>query len=143
MRDNCNILCYNCFMIKTSRHKGLAKLFFSEETKGLPSDLIARNRTIMRAVHPGEILREDILPGANISESKLAEYLNVSRMTVNRLVNERQGISAEMALRLGKLFGNSPDFWLNLQSAYDLKVAEHSVALELDKIEPLLTATRT
>ena len=96
----------------------------------------------MRAVHPGEILREDILPEVNISESKLAEYLNVSRMTVNRLVNERQGISAEMALRLGKLFGNSPDFWLNLQSAYDLKLAERSVALELNKIEPLLANIR-
>ena len=100
------------------------------------------NEIHMRAVHPGEILREDILPEVNISESKLAEYLNVSRMTVSRLVNERQGISAEMALRLGKLFGNSPDFWLNLQSAYDLKVAERSVALELNKIEPLLATIR-
>ena len=96
----------------------------------------------MRAVHPGEILREDILPEINISKSKLAEYLNVSRMTVNRLVNERQGISAEMALRLGKLFGNSPNFWLNLQSAYDLKVAERSVSLELNKIEPLLATVK-
>ena len=95
----------------------------------------------MRAVHPGEILREDILPGANISETKLSEYLNVSRMTVNRLVNERQAISPDMALRLGKLFGNSPDFWLNLQNAYDLKMAEHSIALELKKIKPLLTTT--
>ena len=92
----------------------------------------------MRAVHPGEILREDILPGANISESKLAEYLNVSRMTVNRLVNERQAISPDMALRLGQLFGNSPDFWLNLQNAYDLKMAEQSIALELKKIKPLI-----
>ena len=95
----------------------------------------------MRAVHPGEILREEILPGANISKSKLAEYLNVSRMTVNRLVNERQSISPEMALRLGKLFGNSPDFWLNLQTAYDLKVAEHTVALEIKKIKPLFAVT--
>ena len=95
----------------------------------------------MRAVHPGEILREDILPGANISESKLAEYLNVSRMTVNRLVNERQAISPAMALRLGKLFRNNPDFWLNLQNAYDLKMAEHSIALELKKIKPLLVTT--
>ena len=91
----------------------------------------------MRAVHPGEIIREEILPGANISESKLAEHLNVSRMTVNRLVNERQAISPEMALRLGKLFQNSPDFWLNLQNAYDLSVKEHSLALELKKIKPL------
>ena len=95
----------------------------------------------MRAVHPGEILREDILPGANISESKLAEHLNVSRMTVNRLVNERQSISPVMVLRLGKLFGNSPDFWLNLQNAYDLTMAEHSIALELKKIKPLLATT--
>ena len=95
----------------------------------------------MRAVHPGEILREEILPGANISKSKLAEYLNVSRMTVNRLVNERQSILPEMALRLGRLFGNSPDFWLNLQNAYDLKVAEHSVAPEIKKIKPLFAAT--
>jgi len=95
----------------------------------------------MRAIHPGEILREDILPAANISESKLAEQLNVSRMTVNRLVNERQSVSPDMALRLGKLFGNSPDFWLNLQNAYDLKVAEKSMALELKKIKPLLATT--
>ena len=94
----------------------------------------------MRAVHPGEILREDILPGANISKTKLAEYLNVSRMTVNRLINERQAISPNMALRLGKLFGNSPDFWLNLQNAYDLKKAEHSIAAELKMIKPLPVA---
>ena len=92
----------------------------------------------MRAVHPGEILREDILPGANLSESKLAQHLNVSRMTINRLVNERQAISPEMALRLAKLFGNNPDFWLNLQNAYDLKKAEDSIAQELKKIKPIL-----
>jgi len=93
----------------------------------------------MRAIHPGEILREDILPGAEISEAKLAEHLNVSRMTINRLVNERQAISPEMALRLGKLFGNSPDFWLNLQNTYDLMKTEKSIATELKKIKPLLT----
>ena len=94
----------------------------------------------MRAVHPGEILREEILPNANISESRLAEYLNVSRMTINRLVNEHQRISPDMALRLGKLFGNSPDFWLNLQNAYDIKKTEHSIAMELKKIRPLVAS---
>jgi addiction module HigA family antidote len=91
----------------------------------------------MRAVHPGEILREDILPEVQMSESKLAEHLNICRMTVNRLVNERQAVSPDMALRLSRLFGNSPDFWLNLQNAYDLKKAEHSMAAELKKIKPL------
>ena len=93
----------------------------------------------MRAVHPGEILRKDILPEINISESKLAECLNVSRMTVSRLVNERQAVSPGMALRLGKLFGNNPDFWLNLQNAYDLKIAKDSMSQELKKIKPILT----
>jgi addiction module HigA family antidote len=91
----------------------------------------------MRAVHPGEILREDILPEIKMSESKLAEHLNVSRMTINRLVNERQAVSPDMALRLSRLFGNSPDFWLNLQNAYDLKKAERSMTVELKKIKPL------
>ena len=94
----------------------------------------------MRAIHPGEVLREDILPEIKISESKLAELLNVSRMTINRLVNERQAVSPDMALRLGRLFGNSPDFWLNLQNAYDLKRIEHSIAVELRKIKPLKVA---
>jgi addiction module HigA family antidote len=94
----------------------------------------------MRAVHPGEILREDILPEIKMSESILAEHLNISRMTVNRLVNERQAVTPEMALRLSRLFGNSPDFWLNLQNAYDLKKAEHSMAVELRKIKPLPVA---
>ena len=91
----------------------------------------------MRAVHPGEILREDILPEIKMTESRLAEHLHVSRMTVNRLINERQSLSPDMALRLGKLFGNSPGFWLNLQNAYDLSKAEHSMAMELKKIKPL------
>ena len=94
----------------------------------------------MRAVHPGEVLREDILPEIKISGSKLAELLNVSRMTVNRLVNERQAVSPDMALRLGKLFDNSPDFWLNLQNAYDIKRAERSISAELKKIKPLPVA---
>ena len=91
----------------------------------------------MRAVHPGEILREDILPEVKMSESELAKHLNVSRMTVNRLVNERQAVSPDMALRLGRLFGNSPGFWLNLQNDYDIQETEYSLSSELEKIMPL------
>ena len=94
----------------------------------------------MRAVHPGEILREDILPEIKISGGKLAELLNVSYLTVDSLINERQAVSPDIALRLGRLFGNSPDFWLNLQNAYDLKGVEHSIAAELKKIRPLPVA---
>jgi len=53
------------------------------------------------------------------------------------LVNERQAVSPEMALRLGRFFGNSPDFWINLQSAYDIAKAKHYISKELRKIKPL------
>jgi len=81
----------------------------------------------MRPVHPGEILREDILPDMGVSVGKFADMLKVSRVTASRLVNEKQGVSPEMALRLSALFGNSAQFWLNIQNAYDLKT------LQLDK----------
>jgi len=81
----------------------------------------------LRPVHPGEILREDILPDMGVSVGKFADMLKVSRVTASRLVNEKQGVSPEMALRLSALFGNSAQFWLNIQNAYDLKT------LQLDK----------
>ena len=81
----------------------------------------------MRPVHPGEILRDDILPAMGVTVRKFADMLKVSRVTASRLVNEKQGVSPEMALRLSALFGNSAQFWLNLQNAFDLKT------LQLDK----------
>jgi len=75
----------------------------------------------MRPVHPGEILREDIIPAMGVTVAEFAEMLKVSRVTASRLVNEKQGISLEMALRLSALFDNSPQFWLNIQNTYDLK----------------------
>ena len=81
----------------------------------------------MRPVHPGEILRDDILPAMGVTVGKFADMLKVSRVTASRLVNEKQGVSPEMALRLSALFGNSAQFWLNLQNAFDLKT------LQLDK----------
>ena len=75
----------------------------------------------MRPVHPGELLREDIMPAMGGTVVKFASMLKVSRVTVSRLVNEKQGVSPEMALRLPALFGNSPLFWPNIQNAFDLK----------------------
>src|SRR5450759_368761 len=68
-----------------------------------------------RPIHPGEILREDFLPDYNLSEGGLASAIGVSRQSVNELLRERRAVSPEMALRLARLFGNSPEFWLNLQ----------------------------
>jgi antitoxin HigA-1 len=94
----------------------------------------------IRPTHPGEMLREDFMPDYSLSVSGLARALNVSRQTVNELLRERRALSPEMALRLARLFGNSPDFWLNAQRAVDLWEAEQPFGEELDRITPLRVA---
>jgi len=93
-----------------------------------------------RPTHPGEILREDFLPDYGLTVAGLAESLGVSRQTVNELLRERRALSTEMALRLAALFGNSPEFWLNLQRAVDLWDAQQSVADDVKRIQPLRVA---
>lgn len=78
----------------------------------------------MRPVHPGEILREDYLVELGMSANALARALHVPAPRVNDVVRERRGITADTALRLARYFGTTPQFWLNLQSAYDLRLAE-------------------
>ena len=70
--------------------------------------------------HPGEILREDVLPELNISVTEAAAALNVARVTLSRVLNGRAAISADMALRLGAWLGNGAEVWLRMQAAYDL-----------------------
>ena len=90
-----------------------------------------------RPTHPGEMLREDFLPDYGLSVTGLAEALGVSRQSVNELLRERRAVSPEMALRLGKLFGNSPEFWLNAQRAVDLWDAAQSIRKEIARIRTL------
>lgn len=73
-----------------------------------------------RPPHPGEFLREDYLPECGLSVSDFAKRLGVSRQTANELIRERRAISPEMAWRLAKLFGTTPQYWLNLQRNVDL-----------------------
>ena len=93
-----------------------------------------------RPTHPGEILREDFIPDYELTVSGLATALGVSRQTVNELLRERRALSPEMALRLSRLFGNSPEFWLNLQRAVDLWDAEQAIKAEVRRIKPLRVA---
>jgi addiction module HigA family antidote len=78
----------------------------------------------MRPVHPGEILREDYLVPLNMSANALAKALNVPAPRINDIVRERRGITADTAMRLARYFGGDARSWLNLQAAYDLRVAE-------------------
>ncbi|MCP3957075.1 MAG: HigA family addiction module antidote protein [bacterium] len=90
--------------------------------------------------HPGEILREDFMPDYNLTVSGLARDLGVSRQTVNELLRERRALSPEMALRLSRLFGNTPEFWLNLQRSVDLWNAGEAIRAEVRLIKPLRVA---
>jgi len=69
--------------------------------------------------HPGEILREDILPELGMPKAKLADHLGISRQTLYQILNETRAVTADVAARLGRAFGNNPVFWLNLQSQHD------------------------
>ena len=93
-----------------------------------------------RPTHPGEILLKDFMPDYGLTVSGLAVALGVSRQSVNELVRERRAVSPEMALRLGRLFGNSPEFWLNLQRAVDLYDAATATWEDVLHITPLRVA---
>lgn len=79
------------------------------------------------AMHPGELLREDIIPALGKSKSEIARLLGISRQTLYDIIDEKQPVTAAMAVRLGKLCGNGPTLWLNLQRRYDLEKAERDV----------------
>src|SRR5215510_1855740 len=87
----------------------------------------------MRPVHPGEILREDYLIPLGLSATALAKALHVPAQRINDIVRERRGITADTAMRLARYFGGDARSWLNLQAAYDLRVAEKANARKIDR----------
>ena len=90
-------------------------------------------------MHPGELLREDVLPALGRPKTEIARLLGISRQTLYDILNEKQPITAQMALRIGKMCGNGADIWLNLQRTYDLRMAEAEIGDALDAI-PMLRA---
>ncbi|CCQ49075.1 HigA family addiction module antitoxin [Crocosphaera watsonii WH 8501] len=86
---------------------------------------------------PGEMLREEFLEPMGLTQQQLANEIGVSYQRVNELINNKRGITTSTALRLGKYFGTSPDFWLNLQRANDLYAVLKKEQDEIDKIQPL------
>jgi addiction module HigA family antidote len=84
--------------------------------------------------HPGELVGE-FLKDAGVSQTEAARRLHVSRQTVHKLVTCRQGVTPEMAFRLGRLFGNGPGLWLRMQVAHDLRSPPPAVQAALEEIE--------
>ena len=90
--------------------------------------------------HPGEVLREDFMPDCGLTTASIADALGVSRQTINAILRERRSITPIMALRLSRLFGNTPEFWLNAQNARDIWDSEQHFKNELKQIHPLNAA---
>ncbi len=97
-------------------------------TRGLP------------AMHPGELLREDILPALGRPVSDIAKLLKVSRQTLHAILREEAPVTPAMALRLGKLCGNGPELWVNLQTRHDLDRLARELSDELTEIPTLNAA---
>ena len=108
----------------------------SEGSMALPNTRVLTRRP----THPGEMLREDFLPDYELTVAGLAEAAGVSRQSVNELLRGRRAVSPEMALRLGRLFGNSPEFWMNAQRSVDLYDAAQRLKDDVRRITPLRVA---
>lgn len=100
---------------------------------------MATNR--MRPIHPGEILREEYLAPLDMTPHALAMVLRVPAPRINDIVRERRAITPDTALRLARYFGTTPQFWLNLQSSYDLRQAEKEIGKQIEReVAPLQKA---
>jgi addiction module HigA family antidote len=95
----------------------------------MPGETIRR----LPPIHPGEVLREEFLKPMNLSAHQLALALRVPATRVNEIVNERRGITADTAMRLARYFGTTCRFWINLQAAYDLDLAEDRSRAAVDR----------
>lgn len=89
---------------------------------------------LLSLVHPGEILRDEFLTPMGLSADRLARAIKVSRPRLNDIVCGRSGITTDTALRLGRYFGTTPEFWINLQSRYDSDVAARAAGAEVETI---------
>ena len=94
----------------------------------------------LRATHPGEILREDVLPALGKSKAEIARLLGVSRPTLYEVLREKRSLTPNLALRIGKLVGGGAEVWLAMQQAYDLEVEEAALARKLKAIPTLHAA---
>ena len=95
----------------------------------------------MRPIHPGEILREEFLAPLGMSANALALALHVPAPRINDIVRERRGVTPDTALRLARFFDTSAQFWLNLQTAFDLKRVERDVGVKIaEEVRPLQRA---
>ena len=88
-------------------------------------------------IHPGQILLEEFLEPLRLSQNELARMIKVSPRAINEIVLRRRGITGNMALRLARYFGTTPRYWMNMQTGYELEVAEDKFEAEISEIKPI------
>lgn len=94
----------------------------------------------LKPIHPGEILQEEFLKSLGVSQYRLANDIGVPPGRINEIVLGKRGVTADTALRLGRYFGTSPQFWMNLQARYDLEVQKDLLGNRLEKVRALQAA---
>lgn len=100
-----------------------------------------RDDELIEPIHPGEILMEDFIQGFGITQNKLAVAIGVPPRRINEIVHGKRGITADTAVRLSRYFGNSAEFWMNLQAHYELRIERRALRAQLDAIEPIREAS--
>ena len=95
---------------------------------------------LIEPLHPGEVLMEDFIEGLGITQNKLAVSIGVPPRRINEIVHGKRGITADTALRLAKYFGTSEEFWMNLQSHYELRIERRALREQIAEIRPLKVA---
>lgn len=102
---------------------------------------MTRDEELIDPIHPGEILMEDFIQGFGITQNKLAVSIGVPPRRINEIVHGKRGITADTAVRLSRYFGNSAEFWMNLQAHYELRIERRALRAQLDAIEPIREAS--
>lgn len=105
----------------------------------MSSSRITTDGDLIDPIHQGEVLMEDFIKGFEITQNKLAVSISVPPRRINEIVHGKRRITADTALRLAKYFGTSPEFWMNLQSHYDLRIERRNQGA-IDEITPLRAA---
>jgi addiction module HigA family antidote len=96
---------------------------------------------LIEPIHPGEILMEDFIEGFGITQNKLAVSIGVPPRRINEIVHGKRGITADTAIRLARYFGTSEEFWMNLQSHYELRMQRRALEDAVAEIRPLAQAS--
>lgn len=95
---------------------------------------------LIEPIHPGEILMEDFIRGFGITQNRLAVSIGVPPRRINEIVHRKRGITADTAIRLARYFGTSEEFWMNLQSSYELRLERRALRDKVAEITPLKVA---